>query len=430
MLLSELQGMDGWVDKEQYNGSSLVQPRATPPRAGPRATRVRMVDKNNSAKKAKKARRRGGPDALYGPGHISKMFDPEDAVSRATRSKRGVEVEDDESSDEDQGSAGSEEPFKKAVSPASTGSNITVYRPPTPVPDEPTKSTFQKPKRTSERQCSLKTSAPRKAIGSKPKPPSVISISSQGSPDIGPMDDVEDLSQVPQWSFASIATEVPQNTDGTPPLQPVGSHHYEDQSSESLSKTNTGAQHSDLVSLFSDRKQAADSHSELSFATSSGNGLFVSDKKRPKKAVIKVDEGTILGSHESSHNFPTSFSPEKNEAAAEPNANKETKKQKRKNGPSIDTGGQQPDDSKRHKRDKGTIGVKDLLPASSRRKRPSRGIMRNGEGLLIGTSGIGDAVNTAPQANGRRKKGVTKAVSLSEMAKSSSTDGKRRLSDV
>ncbi|CZT25066.1 uncharacterized protein RCC_10794 [Ramularia collo-cygni] len=187
------------------------------------------VEQKRPAVKRKKIRPREG--LQYTPGHISRIFNPEDAIDRVSRSKVVVEVEDDV--EDSVGEEEPEEPILRPLSVASTGSNIAVYRPPTPKPDEiaqavPTVAPRQKKTPPSRPDApNVRNSSRRKRQTS-----SDIAIESRGTMDLDQRDGGEDNDRITYVGFVPDAVEVQepvsQKRFRSPPGSPLlgHTHHF------------------------------------------------------------------------------------------------------------------------------------------------------------------------------------------------------------
>lgn len=420
----ELKSMNIRGGGEQNNGNILLNTGSKPLQDIPRSNPA-TSDRTKSAWKRKRVRPRANSGLNYTSGHISRIFNPEDAVARVMRSKVALRVEDvDDDSDNIQGEEElSEDASQRALSIASTGSNIVVYRPPSDSGDEvprktPDSSTTQK--KVPGRQHDL----PR----IKQKPLSDITVTSRETVDLDRLQETEDTLEIPQEIYTTLSGEAQRSMDSTPLPNELKTAGQTRDRLETPDDTHDSMQTSvPSASPFNDIP-ATIASPDWSFATSSGTGLFLSDRKRPKRSAVSIAEGTILGNNASRINFPTP-PPAAEEALLastmyfnnDSHVSRKTKT-KGKIVPSLELGEALPGNGKVRKRSKGTVEVSDLV--SSRRAGPSRATMKKGVGLLVGTTGAEDAVKPKPlswQAEGGEK-GVTRAVPLSKRAKKSVLD--------
>lgn len=392
-----------------------------------------LATKRPTVKKGK-ARPRETAAMQYAPGHISRMFDPQEAIERVTRSKVEVEVEVDDDSDDSNAEQAPEGSPVRPLSVASTGSNIAVFRPPTPSADEiaqaVTKRSVRKGKeQTKQQDFSRRHASPRRTK----KPASIITISSRGTDDVEPLDDIAEVPDTPREESAISLAKLQHISPTTSSRGLLEDSLFGDDGPQMPDDMIGDAERSIPSPSVFEQAKASNKSSDFSFATSNGTGLFVSDKKRPKKSSLAVTEGMILGGGQSRISFSTP--PPVTEVNSPPGqarlskaADRVVKKKtkKRKDAPSVNATDSAPG-GKTDKRGKGMIDVSDLVTKSSKRKRPSRATMKNGAGLLVGTSSNTDAIVSKPlswQAKGRGK-GVTRAVPLSEMARKSSMGDKK-----
>lgn len=415
--------MSGWSgDRRNHDEMSLSQD-PTSSRPPPRRPITPAIRKKQSIGKVKKARQRDTSKLQYTPAHISRIFDTKEAIERVTRNKIVVELEDDNDSDE---KVESEEEVLSPLSVASTGSNIAVYRPPTPYPDEVARNLSKATPQVNQENARSQ-SPPTRPVKSrrKQKLPSVVTISSRETVDIDRLDEVDET------------PEALQNLFGSPPVD--AQQLFEEWSSrgagrgpspvkekfQPLDSISRDAGIAASTTSRDNQEQPTDNTSDLSFATSNGTGLFISDKRRPKKTPVAIAEGTILGGRDSWISSPISSSiPEGDHtvisARGKKAADKTPKNSKKRNATTAaEATDTTPVVSKRRKRSKGSVDVGDLMTGTPRRSRPSRATMKNGEGLLVGVDSGNEAVkgqSLSWQSKGRGK-GVTRAKSLNPIAK-------------
>lgn len=254
-------------------------------------------ERTNGTWKRKRLRQRQFSGFEYNPSHITRMFHPKDAVARVMRSKGALRV-DDVDDDRDEEEEMSEEDCQKALSIASTGSNIVVYR-------APSHSGVDAPGMLAE-PSSLHQVAPieRPVPDRKQRSLSTFSVPSRETLDLDRLQEVDVMSDTSENIISSALKNARRSPKSTPLLAPLKEYGRVSQVNQTPDEM-TKAQTSTFAKPFHNQIHTTTGSSDMSFATSNGTSLFVSDKKRPRKSAVAIAEGTVLGNHASRIDFPT-----------------------------------------------------------------------------------------------------------------------------